>query len=87
MTRLSRLGDVLAFLRAFTRTRWRAGFRDRASLLRWQKTQLDRFLAQDLGQIAYYKDLDRSSLTQLPVIHKAVMLASFERFNRYRLTL
>ncbi|MBP9907080.1 MAG: adenylate synthase [Rhodoferax sp.] len=87
MSRWHRLGDAWGFLCAFVRARWGYRFKDRAGLLRWQQQKLRRYLTHDLAHMGYYKDLNRSDLTLLPVVDKTLMLAAFDQFNRPGLVL
>jgi putative adenylate-forming enzyme len=84
---LSGLGNAWAFLCAFVRARWGYRFKDRASLLRWQRHRLQPYLTRELAHMGFYKPLDRSDLALLPVVDKTRMLAGFDQFNRPGLTL
>ncbi len=83
---LSRWSEKWLLLRAFARARWGYRFATRAALLAWQKRRIERYLRGPLGEVGYYRNLERRSLSDLPVIDKAQMLACFAGFNRCALT-
>jgi putative adenylate-forming enzyme len=75
------------FLKAFILARWGYRFADRSALERWQKRRVDRYLRHSLGCIGFYHHRARSSLEDLPVIDKPVLLANFRDLNRHDVSL
>lgn len=71
----------------FARTRWHLKFRTRAALEAWQARQIKRFLAAQLPRTAFYRRFAGSTLAQLPIIDKSVMLANFAAMNDAGITL
>jgi putative adenylate-forming enzyme len=82
-TRLFESG-ILVFY--FLRTRLMR-FRSREGLHAWQQRCLSRFLRRRLPQLPYYHAHAGSSLHQLPVIDKQIMLENFDALNNVGITL
>lgn len=74
-------------LLAFVRARWRPAPSSRHALLAMQQRRLSRFLAHDLATMPFYAARPRAALHDLPVVDKPAMLAQFDRFNRFGVTL
>src|SRR5262249_46534123 len=67
---------------AFWRTKSLAGrLRTRADVARWRTLQLDRFLRNVVGRVAFYADLHATRLGQMPIVDKEIVLANFDRLN------
>jgi putative adenylate-forming enzyme len=75
------------FLKAFIRARWGYRFTDRSALERWQRRRVDRYLRKSLTSSAFYRDLSRSRLEDLPIIDKHVLLANFQALNQRHVSL
>jgi putative adenylate-forming enzyme len=71
----------------FVRARWGTGFADRGALLRHQERRIERFLRTTLPHAPFYAAWDASSLAALPIVDKAMVLASFDAFNTRGVTL
>lgn len=71
----------------FARTRWRLKFENRAALEAWQSKRIKQFLATQLPRTPFYRRFAGSSLAQLPIIDKSVMLTHFDQMNEAGITL
>jgi putative adenylate-forming enzyme len=71
----------------FARARWGRQFPDRASLLRWQRVRVDKFLRQQLPRAGFYRQHAQKALEDLPVVDKQTMVANFSGFNTRGVTL
>ncbi len=75
--------DLPTAIAAFVRTRWLAArLKSRAALEAHQQRSIARWLSEDVGRVSFYSHMDRSSLSALPVVDKAVVMANFAAFNR-----
>ncbi len=73
--------ELARMAQAFLRARYGLRFKRRASLEHWQRRRLDAFLATTLKQAAFYRQLQVSDLSSLPIVDKQTMLARFSSFN------
>ncbi len=73
---------LMLTLSAFARSRLRAArLRTRDDLLRWQSRRLARFLTRTAPRAEAFSELAGRPLTDFPVMDKAVLMNSFDRYN------
>lgn len=73
--------DIARTAGTFARARWVLRFRDRNTLLRWQRRQIERFLQTCLPRASFYRDYRGADLHELPIVDKSTVLARFAAFN------
>ena len=73
---------MIRSLSAFVRTRWLAGgLKTRSGVTAWQQKRLKHLLTKILPSFPFYRQYESSTLADLPVIDKAVLMSRFLDFN------
>lgn len=75
------MSDAMVTALHFARTRWGRRFHNRAQLEAWQQARLQRFIREVLPRAPYYRDLNARTLSDLPIMDKAAMMADFGARN------
>ncbi|MDA3876998.1 MAG: hypothetical protein PF483_07905 [Halothiobacillus sp.] len=81
------LSDALKLAYHFSRARWALRFNNRKKLEFWQKHQLKRFIRDVLPQAPFYRDLEHVTLSEMPIMDKALMMTHFNEINTCSVTL
>lgn len=76
-----------AATRAFAETRWRAlVLRTRADLEAYQQRRIQKWLAEAVPTVGFYRQRRLGGLEDLPLVAKSDLMADFSAFNRLGLT-